>query len=250
MWGIDMKKKEKLYSIALASTALILVLILTSSMASAATVQGASSTMSCAYVANMNRNTVSVIDTATNTVTSTVNVGNQPEGVAVTPDGTKVYVANMHSNTVSVIDTATNTVTTTVNVGNTPRGVAVTPDGKKLYVVNFGSNNVSVIDTATNKVTSSVNVGSINTAFGKFIGSIPAHPALPVFHGYTNPPTDPNHDGLYEDINGNGVLDFDDIVTYYDNIDLMKQNGLTAFFDYNHNGLIDFDDVKKLNDML
>ena len=57
-------------------------------------------------------NTVSVIDTATNTVTATVNVGRSPAGVAVTPDGRKVYVANrLDAGTVSVIDTATNTVT-------------------------------------------------------------------------------------------------------------------------------------------
>ena len=46
------------------------------------------------YVANDNSNTVSVIDTATNTVTATVPVGSYPSGVAVSPDGTKVYVAN------------------------------------------------------------------------------------------------------------------------------------------------------------
>ena len=60
--------------------------------------------------------TVSVIDTATNNVTATVTVGNNPFGVAVTPDGTKVYVANRVSNNVSVIDTATNNVTATVNM--------------------------------------------------------------------------------------------------------------------------------------
>ena len=64
---------------------------------------------------------VSVIDTATNTVKSTVNVGNWPYGVAVTPDGKKVYVTNDHDNTVSVIDTATNKVTATVPVGEHPK---------------------------------------------------------------------------------------------------------------------------------
>jgi YVTN family beta-propeller protein len=179
-----------------------------------------------------------------------VDVGQIPFGVAITPDGTKIYVANFGSKNVTVIDAVTNKVTSSVNSGDYPFGVAVTPDGTKLYVVNFGSNNVSVIDTATNKVTSSVNVGSINTAFGKFIGSIPAHSVLPVFPGYTNPPTDPNHDDLYEDINGNGVLDFDDVVTYYDNMDWIRQNAPIAFFDYNHNGLIDFDDVGKLQNPL
>ena len=73
---------------------------------------------------------------------------------------------------------------------------------------------------------------------------------LPVFPDYTNPPTDPNHDNLYEDINGNGIMDFDDVVAYYDNMDWIAENALVAFFDYNKNGLIDFDDVVKLYDML
>jgi len=40
-------------------------------------------------------NTVSVINTATNTVTATIPVGinSFPSGVAVTPNGSKVYVA-------------------------------------------------------------------------------------------------------------------------------------------------------------
>ena len=112
-----------------------------------------------AYITSYYNNTVSVIDTATNKVTATVNVGSNPFGVAVSPDGTKAYVTNGGSNTVSVIDTATNTVTATVNVGKWPYGIAVSPVGTRVYVANENSNNVSVIDTATNKVTATVHVG-------------------------------------------------------------------------------------------
>src|SRR5262249_6914367 len=60
-----------------------------------------------AYITNDFGRTVSVIDTATNTVVgSPIPVGLFPFGVAVTPDGSKVYVTNLVSNTVSVIDTA------------------------------------------------------------------------------------------------------------------------------------------------
>ena len=41
-----------------------------------------------------NDNTVSVINTATNTVSATITVGNNPDGVSVSPDGSKVYVTN------------------------------------------------------------------------------------------------------------------------------------------------------------
>ena len=75
------------------------------------------------YVTNGDANSVSVIATATNTVTATIPVGTDPFGVAVTPDGSKVYVANSYlGNSVSVIDTATNTVTATIPVGIEPIG--------------------------------------------------------------------------------------------------------------------------------
>ena len=112
-----------------------------------------------AYITNQGSNTVSVIDTASNTVTATVPVGSVPFGVAVTPDGAFVYVANANSNTVSVIATASNTVTATVPVGVAPFGVAVTPDGALVYVANQQSNTVSVIATASNTVTATVPVG-------------------------------------------------------------------------------------------
>jgi parallel beta-helix repeat protein len=73
---------------------------------------------------------------------------------------------------------------------------------------------------------------------------------LPVFVGYTNPPTDLNHDDHYEDVNGNGIQDFDDVVAYYDNMDWIGKNAQVALFDYNNNNLVDFDDIVKLYDML
>jgi YVTN family beta-propeller protein len=122
------------------------------------------------YVANsywwsLGGNTVSVIDTATNNVT-TVKVRG-PYGVAVDPAGTKVYVTSQNNN-VHVIDTATNTVIATVPVGVDPKGIAVTQDGKNIYVANSGSNTISVIDTANNTVTATV--GESPIAIGQFIG--------------------------------------------------------------------------------
>ena len=78
-----------------------------------------------AYVTNFNSNTVSVINTATNTVIATIPVGSGPQGVAVSPDSTRAYVTNFNSNTVSVINTATNTVIAMTPVGSAPSGVAV-----------------------------------------------------------------------------------------------------------------------------
>jgi YVTN family beta-propeller protein len=114
-----------------------------------------------AYVTNFRGNSVSVIDTATNTVTATtgIGLGEAPTGVAVDPATNTAYVTNLVNYSVSVIDTATNTATATISVGLGPGGVAVDPAATAAYVANFGGNSVSVINTATNAVTATIHVG-------------------------------------------------------------------------------------------
>lgn len=69
------------------------------------------------------------------------------------------------------------------------------------------------------------------------------HHVIPL-PGYTDPPTDPDNDNLYEDTNGNGYLDFDDVVAFYINMEWIEQNEPDPLaFDYNGNGYLDFDDV-------
>jgi YVTN family beta-propeller protein len=61
---------------------------------------------------------------------ATILVGFGPNGVAVTPDGTRAYVTNTIDGTVSVISTASNKVVATIPVGNFPLAVSfatVTP---------------------------------------------------------------------------------------------------------------------------
>ena len=117
-----------------------------------------------AYVPTHKSNTVSVIDTFTNTVVARIPVGVQPLSAAVSPEGTQVYVTNsgwlLPNNDVSVIDTATNTVVATIPVGHFPIGVAFTPNGAFAYVAASGANSVSVIDTAARTVVATVSVGA------------------------------------------------------------------------------------------
>jgi YVTN family beta-propeller protein len=119
-----------------------------------------------AYITNTSAGTVSVIDTATNTVTATIAVGGTDTGVAVSPDGSKVYIGSFDTNTVSVIATATNRVIATIAVPS-PLGVAVSPDGGKVYVANFDASSVSVIATPTNTVIGSpIPVGAGSFPYG------------------------------------------------------------------------------------
>jgi len=112
-----------------------------------------------AYVPNSGDGTVSVVNTTTKTVVSTIQVGAFPFGVAASADGTRVYITNENSKSVSVINTADNTVVATITVGNAPSGAAVSPDGTRVYIANYLDNTVSVINTLTNSVLSTVTVG-------------------------------------------------------------------------------------------
>jgi YVTN family beta-propeller protein len=153
-----MVNKQKLYSITLVSAAMFSMLLNTAG------------SEPFADITNYYGYNVSVIDTATNNITTNVTGLNHPYGIAVFSDGTKEYLTNKGNNTVSVNNTTTNKATATVPVGLELYGVAVTPDGEDVYVVNVGSYTapsiVSVINTTTNKVTTNVTVGSRPVAFG------------------------------------------------------------------------------------
>jgi YVTN family beta-propeller protein len=77
------------------------------------------------YVSNGRGGTVSAIDVATDSVIRSVQVGQRPWGIALTPDGHKLYTANGPSNDVSVVDAEPLTVTRKIPVGKLPWGVAV-----------------------------------------------------------------------------------------------------------------------------
>src|SRR5437016_1223152 len=115
-------------------------------------------------VANPDNNSVSIFDTrnGANTRVAQVTVGTEPNGVAISPDGSRIYVANTVSGTVSVLAADRlnslygTPVLNPIPVGTEPYALALTASGKKLYVANSRSNSVSVIDTSTNQVVKTI----------------------------------------------------------------------------------------------
>jgi len=101
------------------------------------------------WVVNPDSNSVTVLETATDTVVAEIAVGEAPATLAITPDASRVFVANANSNDVSVIDTATLTEVSRVPVGAEPYGVAVRPDGTRIYVAQTSQSRVTVLDAVT-----------------------------------------------------------------------------------------------------
>jgi len=97
------------------------------------------------FVANANRNTVSVIDTASGRTVETIwaalypesPAGSTPNSLALSPDDRMLFVANANNNTIAVFDVAAPGQSRSLGfipTGWYPTSVRVTPDGRNLLV--------------------------------------------------------------------------------------------------------------------
>lgn len=133
---------------------------------------------------------VSVVDTATATVTDFIPLNGIPLGIAITPDGSHAYVANNRGgpggDSVWVIDTATNTVTDTIETGllTFPNWVVASPDNDHVFV-GLGAGLVE-IDTATNTITGTVDLGA-NQPQGVSINPSGTSVYVSTFQDFGNP---------------------------------------------------------------
>jgi len=98
-------------------------------------------------VANPDSNSLTFLDTASQTVLAEIALGQEPRAIAV--NGDRAYVANRGADTVSVVNVETRAVVATVSVGTQPVSLAVSPDGRFLAVAEQGDDTVRFLDTTT-----------------------------------------------------------------------------------------------------
>jgi YVTN family beta-propeller protein len=111
------------------------------------------------YVANSDDNKVTVIDPATNQVSSEFTVSANPHGIVPSPDGKRFYVSSESKDVLDVVDRSTMKVIRSVPIGMRPNNVAITADGKRVYVCIRGKSWVDIVDTASLEKVKSVEVG-------------------------------------------------------------------------------------------
>jgi YVTN family beta-propeller protein len=133
-----------------------------------------------AYVANALSQSVSVIDTATNTrVTDVSGFRGFPWGVTASPVSNRLYVTNVYGNyagddDIKAVDTTTNQIVTGGGVsglGGLPMAIAMSPDGLRLYAADYGSGpsgRVWVIDPALMDGTSRAIVATVTVGPNPF----------------------------------------------------------------------------------
>jgi uncharacterized repeat protein (TIGR02543 family) len=162
-----------------------------------------------AYVANFGSGTVSVIDTATNTVigdplTVCDLPGCMPTGVAVNDAGTRVYVAN-GDGTIAVIDGTSNSVLTR-RLTQTGALAGIVVVGSKLFVADFGTGSVLAVDVNTGAFTSTRPNGNVFApVFG--IAASPSGSRVYVPYGKLNGNQEFNLEVAVIDPNGPTIID-------------------------------------------
>jgi YVTN family beta-propeller protein len=115
-----------------------------------------------AYVSNEYDGTVSVIDTTTHSVTTTIgglggalgDLASHPEGMVADPVREQIYVAVANRDLIAVIDTTSESVVRLISLarpqglGTGPVKLAVTPDGKTLFSADSNEDAVAAIALA------------------------------------------------------------------------------------------------------
>lgn len=97
---------------------------------------------------NTSRN-VAVIDLATNTTRSYIDVGERPLAAEITPDGHYAVVCATDADAVRIIDLASDTIVASLTIVSRPARVRISPDGAWAYVLNVaGTDRVSFIQLA------------------------------------------------------------------------------------------------------
>ncbi|MEI8196688.1 MAG: YncE family protein [Phycisphaerae bacterium] len=86
------------------------------------------------YAMRADSNAISVIDTRTLSITSTIPLSGTGYGMALSPDGNSLYATEYSSNAVAVIDTHTLTVARTISLNYGPWAIAAGLNNR-LYVL-------------------------------------------------------------------------------------------------------------------
>ncbi|CAG0932336.1 hypothetical protein TFLX_02545 [Thermoflexales bacterium] len=115
---------------------------------------------------NPDDDSVSVIRTDTDVEIARLPVGDEPQSIAIDPDGEYVYVANAADNSVTVIRVSSTSpfgavVEATLTTGAEPWNIVVSPNGNRVYVANSGQDTITVIKADVNFPTLPSIIGNV-----------------------------------------------------------------------------------------
>ena len=104
-------------------------------------------------------NALALVDPIAGELTKTVEIGQRPRGILISPDHKVLYIAVSDDDTVKIIDTESLKEIGTLPSSEDPETFALNPKGDRLYVSNEDDSMVTVIDIAKKKVLKQIKVG-------------------------------------------------------------------------------------------
>jgi len=112
------------------------------------------------WAGNSGGGTVSIIDTATNKVVATLEVGTKHSNrVKFTPDGKLTLISDLGSGELVVVDVSLRRVVKRLKLGTSTEGILIVPDGSKAFVAVSGDDKVAVVDLKKLEVTTTFETG-------------------------------------------------------------------------------------------
>lgn len=120
------------------------------------------------WTADVQGDTVSVIDPASGTLAGQVPTGSHPYAVAFA--GGRGFVTNQYAGTLTVFDPASLAVLAEIPAGDYPEGISPLPDGDAVAVANWESDTLVIIDAESLTIRSEIDMPSGPRAFGQFTG--------------------------------------------------------------------------------
>lgn len=113
-----------------------------------------------AWVSNNGVNQVLELDQATGSVLNTISTGVGPEGLALSPDGSKLYIANSDGQ-ITVANAGTSSAVTYPGIASWATQLAVSKDGRYVFVTdNSGTGDIYVFDTVTHTRSNTITVAA------------------------------------------------------------------------------------------
>lgn len=107
------------------------------------------------YVAEQTSKTIAVVNIETKSVVKRIQLPNEPSGIAVSKDGSKLYVTitseRWPEGYVCVVDESSGKIDRKIKVGHSPRCPVLSPNGERLYVCNQYNDDISVVNIASGK---------------------------------------------------------------------------------------------------
>jgi len=110
------------------------------------------------FVTNEKSDNITVINSKTLKVETTIPIGDRPRGIHLSPDRSELYVAIGNENVIKVVDPETLKILRQFHAGSDPEDFAVHPNGE-IYISNEDAAKASVFNPKTGRKLTEIDVG-------------------------------------------------------------------------------------------